>query len=673
MQCSVTPVSGQVYSVFAVDLARDLWQHQVRTSATGPWLKVLQPQSDEPLEISMSNVVITGIVGVGQFGVPGSDAELALATAGFDALLATIPNLTYDRVLAMVDDREGPDGASGPRTLRCSIEMFLYNGDECPLPAVLNALAIAIEIALEGDPDISTIGPQYFTIFSSGSYFGLWARDASGGFLYPVTATDLVNVPGMLLDQQATVPGGAPGAGHGTLWARNTSPTKPCFTDSGGSDHQIEYTFPSGRSLYVSVYGSASGNGTPGMPFNTIQGALTAAASLVPTPSGLNPVEIFIGPGLYNENVVVQLDGIFLNGAVRDAVSISVTAGSALTVTNATTVSLAAYNASGNYAHLVNIGSAGPRTFGAENLLLRTTDALGCAVRLLGVAGDAGAGITDFLDANYATTNNGFGFINCYLQQNFVGAATCFYARNVNYIGMDTSFWMGAWHLVNVSNPVFSSCFCGPGDITYVAGDPQGEPSWGMIGAYFFNHQMHGADFAIHGSMLVAVGACNIDDVVIDGTAIFGMKTGTIDSIDANGAPNITLYNVLIETTIDAEANVVLDLKDVTVAGATTITAGGAGTVLVRDVAFEGGLTDAGGKVDRTFTRRRVKTGTATGGGAGDVAVAFTVAFPDANYKIALGNIDASAAVIKGGTKAAGGFTLTFGAAGDCDWTATHD
>lgn len=462
-----------------------------------------------------------------------------------------------------------------------------------------------------------------------------------------------------------------PGAGtHCFVLANVETPLTASIT-SGMSGAAVGVT----RNFYVDMYSNPSlpRDGSQAAPFLTITAALAAAATLSPAPSGANPVVISIGRGIYNENVVVRDDGIFLNGEIRDAVCITVSSGTALTVTNATTASLVAYNASGNYAHLVNMGSAGPRTFGAENLLLRTTDALGCAVRLLGVAGDAGAGFTDFLDANYATSNNGFGFINCYLQQNFMGAATCFYARNVNYIGMDTSFWMGTWYLVNVSNPVFSSCFCGPGDITYVAGDPSGEPSWGMIGAYFYNHQMHGADLAIHGSMLVDVGACNIDDMVIDGTAVFGIKTGTIDSIDANGAPNIILYNTLIETTLDAEANVVLDLEDVTVAEATTITAGGAGTVLVRDVAFEGGLTDAGNKVDRTFTRRRVKTGTATGGGAGDVAVNFTVAFPDANYKIALGNVGVAAAVVKAASKAAGGFVLTFGAAGDCDWTVTHD
>lgn len=68
-----------------------------------------------------------------------------------------------------------------------------------------------------------------------------------------------------------------------------------------------------------------------------------------------------------------------------------------------------------------------------------------------------------------------------------------------------------------------------------------------------------------------------------------------------------------------------------------------------------------------------LKSGSANAVGAGDVAVAFGTAYADANYKIALGNIGAADAVIKVGTIAAGGFTLTFGAAGDCHWITIHD
>lgn len=68
-----------------------------------------------------------------------------------------------------------------------------------------------------------------------------------------------------------------------------------------------------------------------------------------------------------------------------------------------------------------------------------------------------------------------------------------------------------------------------------------------------------------------------------------------------------------------------------------------------------------------------IKRGTATSAGGGDEVVAFAAAFPDADYTIVLGSVGVALAVVKAATKAAEGFTLTFGAAGDCDWIAIHN
>jgi hypothetical protein len=65
------------------------------------------------------------------------------------------------------------------------------------------------------------------------------------------------------------------------------------------------------------------------------------------------------------------------------------------------------------------------------------------------------------------------------------------------------------------------------------------------------------------------------------------------------------------------------------------------------------------------------RSGTVTAAGAGDEAVVFSPAFPDANYKVALGSGTASLAEIKTAVAyAPTGFTITFAAAGDCDWIA---
>jgi len=80
----------------------------------------------------MSNIFITDIVGTGTYAIPTNDTELAAATSGFDTILSGIANLAYDRVLAWVEDQEGPDGAEGVRTLNCLVEKFTYLTKECP-------------------------------------------------------------------------------------------------------------------------------------------------------------------------------------------------------------------------------------------------------------------------------------------------------------------------------------------------------------------------------------------------------------------------------------------------------------------------------------------------------------------------------------------------------------
>lgn len=68
----------------------------------------------------------------------------------------------------------------------------------------------------------------------------------------------------------------------------------------------------------------------------------------------------------------------------------------------------------------------------------------------------------------------------------------------------------------------------------------------------------------------------------------------------------------------------------------------------------------------------KFKAGTLTAAGAGDEVVAFTTAFPDANYAIALGPGSVSGGTVKDATKAAGGFTIVAGGAGVIDWTAIY-
>jgi hypothetical protein len=54
-----------------------------------------------------------------------------------------------------------------------------------------------------------------------------------------LTVTGLIDPTGLVVDEQSTVPGGAPGAAKGTFWVKDDSPNKPYFTDDAGTDHDL--------------------------------------------------------------------------------------------------------------------------------------------------------------------------------------------------------------------------------------------------------------------------------------------------------------------------------------------------------------------------------------------------------------------------------------------------
>jgi hypothetical protein len=223
----------------------------------------------------MSNVFITDVVGT--IGIPGSDAQLASATSTFDGILSAVANLTYDRVLAWVEDQGGPDGAEGTRTLNCMVEKITYLTQECPSEAQIDTMTAAIEAALEADASITSIGEQQCHLFQAGAYF-LWNRDVAGGFVYPNTTTDDIVVgghvapngkwfddgdlvlgddsmdgtevlrvvgtslleDGVTMNEAAAEPT-ATAAGEGSYWVKDDAPTTPYFTDDDSDDHQLAY------------------------------------------------------------------------------------------------------------------------------------------------------------------------------------------------------------------------------------------------------------------------------------------------------------------------------------------------------------------------------------------------------------------------------------------------
>jgi hypothetical protein len=322
----------------------------------------------------MSNIFITSISGIGIYAVPSDDAQLAVATAGLDTLISGVANLSYDRLLAWVEDQGGPNGAEGVRTLNAVVEKFTYNSKVCPTETEIDTLTtnggvgVGIEQTLENDVLISTVGQQQVSLVDPGQNY-YWERDATG-FLYPAPSTDDVVVgpdsaptgkwfedgdlvlgaaamtgsgerlrvvgserlEGFLtVLESAAVPAAvSPGAGEGTFWARNDVPNIAMFTDDAGTDHQLAITAfqrslqEADHVLFVDKTSNVyTPNGTMSGPYNTIGAAVTAANGL--SPSASNRIAIIIYPGIYDEAVVTQDDYVSFVGYDRHSTIIAPT------------------------------------------------------------------------------------------------------------------------------------------------------------------------------------------------------------------------------------------------------------------------------------------------------------------------------------------------------------
>ena len=341
----------------------------------------------------MSNIFITDIVGSGTYAIPTDDTELAAATAGLDALISGVANLTYDRVLAWVEDSGGPDGAEGTRTLNCLIEKFTYLTVECPSESEVDTMVAAIESALEADANITSIGIQQVHIFQVAAYV-LWNRDSASGFLYPNTVTDDVVVGGNVsptgkwFDDGDLVLGGNTMSGTEKLRVSGSQ-----LIDTNGqlviadsatiapfniTERSIAPSSPSGGDIYlddgsntasgnpgwrrydalnvswedISAGGGGGGNdsypdidqwitvdktsgsytpdGTIQFPENSIANAITIAAAM--TPSTTNRIGIKLMPGHYTEADLDLPSYVYLVGESREACVITNVAANQLVV-----------------------------------------------------------------------------------------------------------------------------------------------------------------------------------------------------------------------------------------------------------------------------------------------------------------------------------------------------
>lgn len=107
-------------------------------------------------------------------------------------------------------------------------------------------------------------GGDIFSI-SAGAVEGLRVAEVAGAITVSVfgklTVTGIIDPTGIVVSEQTTVPGGAPGAGNATWWARDDVPNVPMFTDDAGVDHVLLFAGGSGLTLDNAYNGSGGGAG----------------------------------------------------------------------------------------------------------------------------------------------------------------------------------------------------------------------------------------------------------------------------------------------------------------------------------------------------------------------------------------------------------------------------
>jgi hypothetical protein len=150
----------------------------------------------------MSNIFISNIVGVNQWAIPESDSDLVGATLAMTNIALSVMGLSYSRLLAWVEDWNGPGGAEGVRTLNCLIGNFEFDSgggaEQCPTETDIDTLGGLFDAAFAMDVDVTSVGIMRFSLFNTDSSYYLWERTQYMGYriLHPVVDTDDIAVGG---------------------------------------------------------------------------------------------------------------------------------------------------------------------------------------------------------------------------------------------------------------------------------------------------------------------------------------------------------------------------------------------------------------------------------------------------------------------------------------------
>jgi hypothetical protein len=295
-----------------------------------------------------------------------------------------------------------------------------------------------------------------------------------------------------------------------------------------------------GRTVHVDYFYTGENGESDGSilrPFVVPQDAVDYAESL--NPDDYNPISVYFGsPGDWDYEVDIVIHKCGVNLVAGAAATLYGT----LTYTNATPESLALYKAGGysDYSLLVNQGDRGPwlnYIFGFE---------LACTVRLLGVQGDLGPGITDFLGW-------GFAMYNCW------GSGTI-YSRNAGSIGLyncPTSY---------VDVDCFNTAYVyernssiGDFDYEYQSLDPLGRP---------------GAD-----TSYLDLNTTRVNNVILRGSAVFhSCDMGSITNLTCYDTASVNMRASSIRSNATFNNNSFFTIANSQIGGNLTVAAGNTGT-----------------------------------------------------------------------------------------------
>jgi len=228
----------------------------------------------------MSSLFIRAITGTGIYAVPDTDAELTTATNGIATIVSGVAGLSYARLLGWV---ESNSDTPATRTFSANIDAFTYNGDENPDAAEVAALTTAIEVALEADPDISSVQVIEVNSWLNDLY---WLWQLTGNALHPRTTSHDVVVGGSsIVDGEIfRVAGktrieGLVNIGSSTTWITEDGSNNLSFTDSVSGTKTLAQLV-AGQVTYKSYGFTSRGIGAGTHYVGGFYSALPAAAFL---------------------------------------------------------------------------------------------------------------------------------------------------------------------------------------------------------------------------------------------------------------------------------------------------------------------------------------------------------------------------------------------------------